>query len=622
MAITLSKEKALVEDLELGFGVTDQPRGGNKFNASFLPFTETKTVEEAINERPTRGEASNIYAAREGDASQEFLVGYGDSPNRAVKKTELDNAPYAPEAGNASQTFNVADATQDTHATNRTVVLGMISDGTTQFALKANVLEKDNTSFYQPSQQYHPATKAYVDAKTLSVLTYQGQDTLENILAKTPEPGHAWQTTTAGAMPDGTPVAEGDIIAADVNSNWTNMGPIQGPQGEQGPQGDAATIQIGTVTGVPAGTPPTVINSGTEHEAIFDFELEQGEQGPQGLQGPQGIQGPQGDVGPEGPEGPEGPQGTAATLNVGTTTTGAEGTDAQVTNSGDENDAIFDFVIPRGDKGPEGPEGPAGPEGPQGPAGMGIYPQGERTVDEINNLTGDPNIGDAYMMEDDGEITYGATPVTVVADDWIVWTDDSAFHNEGPMQGPAGVDGKGWTGGSYDESTGIVEFTSDDGLGFTTGDLRGADGADGAQGPEGPQGPAGSDGADGADGADGQGWTAGYYTPETGIVTFDSDDGLGFSTTDLRGADGAQGPEGPEGPQGPEGPVGPEGPEGPAGIQGPEGPTATSADAGNTVTLGSDSLLYQPRAGATVDGSLRVRVDGANLYITNDGSDA
>ena len=39
-----------------------------------------------------------------------------------------------------------------------------------------------------------------------------------------------------------------------------------------------------------------------------------------------------------------------------------------------------------------------------------------------------------------------------------------------------GTDGSGWTGGSYDAGTGVVTFTSDDGLGFVTGDLRGADG--------------------------------------------------------------------------------------------------------------------------------------------------
>ena len=47
---------------------------------------------------------------------------------------------------------------------------------------------------------------------------------------------------------------------------------------------------------------------------------------------------------------------------------------------------------------------------------------------------------------------------------------------EGSYDGIDGVDGKGWTGGEYDEETGVVTFSSTDGLGFSTGDLRGADG--------------------------------------------------------------------------------------------------------------------------------------------------
>lgn len=49
-----------------------------------------------------------------------------------------------------------------------------------------------------------------------------------------------------------------------------------------------------------------------------------------------------------------GPRGFAATVEVGTVTTGAAGSNASVTNSGDANDATFDFVIPKGDKGDTG----------------------------------------------------------------------------------------------------------------------------------------------------------------------------------------------------------------------------------------------------------------------------
>ena len=72
-----------------------------------------------------------------------------------------------------------------------------------------------------------------------------------------------------------------------------------------------------------------------------------------------------------------------------------------------------------------------------------------------------------------------------------------------------------------------------------------------ASGITGPTGPAGANGADGADGtngtngADGLGFTGGSYDSATGIITFTSDDGLGFATTDVRGATGPQGPTGP-----------------------------------------------------------------------------
>ena len=77
--------------------------------------------------------------------------------------------------------------------------------------------------------------------------------------------------------------------------------------------------------------------------------------------------------------------GSAATIQVGTTTTGEPGTDAQVTNSGTSSAAVFNFVIPRGAKGEQGETGPQGEQGVQGETGeQGIQgdtgPQGEQGV--------------------------------------------------------------------------------------------------------------------------------------------------------------------------------------------------------------------------------------------------
>lgn len=55
-----------------------------------------------------------------------------------------------------------------------------------------------------------------------------------------------------------------------------------------------------------------------------------------------------------GKRGLPGANGSAATIVVGTTTTGAPDTEAEVTNVGTESAAIFDFVIPEGKRGVDG----------------------------------------------------------------------------------------------------------------------------------------------------------------------------------------------------------------------------------------------------------------------------
>lgn len=66
--------------------------------------------------------------------------------------------------------------------------------------------------------------------------------------------------------------------------------------------------------------------------------------------------GDKGDPGEPGKDGLDG-EGIAATVEVGTVTTGAPGSEARVTNSGTDQRAILNFVIPRGDPGSEGSAG-------------------------------------------------------------------------------------------------------------------------------------------------------------------------------------------------------------------------------------------------------------------------
>ena len=144
------------------------------------------------------------------------------------------------------------------------------------------------------------------------------------------------------------------------------------------------------------------------------------------------------------------------------------------------------------------------------------------------------------------------------------------------VPGPAG---KGWTNGEYSSATGIITFTSTDGLGFVTEDLRGEDGEPGpgffykgnvATVSSLPSGASVGDaylvedinelyawgddsawhslgaisGEQGEQGDRGHGWASGVYNDATGVVTFtgDADSGfLTFSTGDLRGSDAEAG---------------------------------------------------------------------------------
>ena len=90
----------------------------------------------------------------------------------------------------------------------------------------------------------------------------------------------------------------------------------------------------------------------------------------------------------DGEGGSSGEAGTAATIEVGTVTTGEAGSSASITNSGTTSAAVFDFVIPRGDKGEKGDTGPQGPQGEKGDTGTwdGTIPDHEHTVSDITDF--------------------------------------------------------------------------------------------------------------------------------------------------------------------------------------------------------------------------------------------
>ena len=81
-------------------------------------------------------------------------------------------------------------------------------------------------------------------------------------------------------------------------SAWVVVaGSRPGAQGPQGLPGAAATVSIGTVTTLPSGSTPTVVNSGTSSAAVLNFSLPSGTAGPAGTPGAAGPQGTAGQRG-------------------------------------------------------------------------------------------------------------------------------------------------------------------------------------------------------------------------------------------------------------------------------------------------------------------------------------
>ena len=153
-------------------------------------------------------------------------------------------------------------------------------------------------------------------------------------------------TVQVGTTTTGAPGTNASIINTGTDSNAVlNFVIPAGATGANGADGTAATVQIGTTTTSAPGTNASVTNTGTENNAVLNFVI------------------PAGATGANGADGATGADGTAATVQVGTTTTGAPGTDASVTNTGTESNAVLNFVIPAGATGATGANGATGADG-------------------------------------------------------------------------------------------------------------------------------------------------------------------------------------------------------------------------------------------------------------------
>ena len=181
-------------------------------------------------------------------------------------------------------------------------------------------------------------------------------------------------------------------------------------------------------------------------------------------------------------EGPEGPSGTAATVDVGTTTTGAAGSDASVVNAGNSAAAVLNFSIPTGAAGPAGTAGTQqvgtvttnqlnpgsdatvvinnsgsataakydytfslaagadGKDGAKGQDGTGIQIQGQLKVG-VNPVAGPPTADNTQHIGDWSSDGPGDAYLDANGELWV-WESQFNYQNVGSIQGPPGADGQ------------------------------------------------------------------------------------------------------------------------------------------------------------------------------------
>lgn len=200
----------------------------------------------------------------------------------------------------------------------------------------------------------------------------------------------------------------GSEATAEYEVGKLHLGIPRGEQGEPGTPGQdgqdgaAATVQIGAVNTLPAGSAATVNNGGTDTAAILNFGIPQGPQGEQGVgitmmqtsrseeDGGEntitfhlsdgtsktfvvqnGHTGSKGDTGATGPQGQTGATGVGIESVTQTTTSSASGGTNIITVAMTDG-STYTFRVrngAKGDTGSQGPQGDVGQTGPQGPQG-------------------------------------------------------------------------------------------------------------------------------------------------------------------------------------------------------------------------------------------------------------
>jgi len=328
-----------------------------------------------------------------------------------------------------------------------------------------------------------------------------------------------------------------------------------------------------------------------------------GKDGRDGVDGDDGLDGADGAAGPRGKKGDRGIQGIGG-LDGNDGNDGVDGVDG--INGSNGADGADGKEGPRGPTGPRGIQGPQGTDGTDGTDGAGVVIKGTQSVSDILALP-NPSVGDMWIANN----TDTSSSIHGVAGDGFVCaeiTPSIVWENVGPIRGPRGhvgahgshgVDGKDGTDGGF--------------------------GKNGATGPAGKTGPRGVRGAIGPKGDRGaSGFT---YSDLELLEKIKKVDGTG-SGLDADLIDGKDisyfSPSGHKHPM--------------SDVNGLTQSLASKAPLGHSHALlshkhpisevnGLNSELARKLeannyATNTRGGTVKMRLSGSTLYLTNDGSNA
>ena len=225
-------------------------------------------------------------------------------------------------------------------------------------------------------------------------------DRAENAAARGPYIGedgywYIWNNT-AGSYENSGQFSGGEAPYIGSNGNWYIGAEDSGVSatGPRGPQGVSVTeVKQTTTSNEDGGSNIVTVTLGDGSKATFTVK--------NGSKGSKGVQGVRGEPGSDGSAGAD---GKAATIEIGTVTTGAAGSDASVSNVGTENAARLNFTIPRGATGDTGPAGPAGADGrPGAPGKDGDNGVSIESVVQTTTSTADGGVNVVRVTLDNGQ---------------------------------------------------------------------------------------------------------------------------------------------------------------------------------------------------------------------------